>query len=205
MVTNNPQAINNPTAVMVVRLMFMLMGAIPLLLGLGIFAGAGYFGNRHYTILKKWPTVDAEVVRSELAHRRDKDANGRTSTTVYQAHVDFRYTVGGKQYTTPSSSYYSTSNRAEMQQEVDTYAPGTHHPIRYNPAKPNDISFDASFTIGFFGVELLSAGGGLVCTAIGAALFYIGWAMGRAKIHCPSCGAMVRETKQSCPTCGAAL
>ena len=124
---------------------------------------------------------------------------------MYQAKIDFRYTVGGKQYTTPSSSSLSTSNYAEMKQEVDTYAPGTRHPIRYNPANPNDISYEAGFTFGFFLGPLILGVVGLGFTATGAVLFFIGWAIVKAKVPCPSCGAMVRRTEPSCPNCGTAL
>jgi hypothetical protein len=198
-------ATNNPQALRVVSVILKLFGVIPLLIGLGFLAGAWFIASHQYTILKKWPTVDAEVARSELRHHQETIGKNNTRSTVYQAQIEFRYAVGGKQYTTPAGSNYSTSNYAEMAQKVDTYAPGTHHPIRYNPANPNDICFDAGFTFGFFLVPLIFGGVGLVFTLIGAAVFFAGWAIGKAKVRCPSCGAMVRRTEPSCPLCGAAL
>jgi hypothetical protein len=198
-------AANNPQALRVVSVILKLFGVIPLLIGLGFLAGAWFTASRQYTILKKWPTVDAEVARSELSHRQETFGKNNTPTTVYQAQIDFRYAVGGKQYTTPAGSDYSTSNYAEMAHKVDTYAPGTHHPIHYNPANPNDIRFDASFTFGFFLAPLIFGGVGLMFTALGAGLFCVGWVIERAQVRCPSCGAMVRRTEPSCPNCGAAL
>jgi hypothetical protein len=198
-------ATNNPQALKIVSLILKLIGALPLLIGLGLLAGACFFLNRQYTILEKWPSVDAEVARSELTHHQSTSANDASSTTVYEAHIDFRYIVGGKQYTSPTGSDYSTSSYAEMKGKVDTYAPGTHHAIRYNPANPNDIRYDAGFTFGFFLAPLILGVVGLMFTAAGVALFFAGWAIGRAKVLCPSCGAMVRWREQGCPNCGAAL
>lgn len=196
---------NNPQGLRILSLILKLFGVLPLLIGLGLLAGGWFTGSHQYTILKKWPTVDAEVARSELASHQRKFANDASPTTVYQAKIDFRYTVGGKQYTTPAGSDYSSSSYAEMKQKVDTYAPGTHHAIRYNPTNPNDIRFDAAFTIGFFMGPLILAGTGLGFAATGAALFFIGWVIGKVKLRCPSCGAMVRRTEPSCPGCGTAL
>jgi hypothetical protein len=198
-------AANNPQALKIVSLILKLIGSIPLLIGLGLIVGACFFGNHQYTILKTWPTVDAEVAGSALATRQEKSANSASSTTMYQAHIDFRYEVGGKVYTSPAGSDYSTSDYAEMKQKVDTYAPGTHHPIRYNPANPNDIRYDAGYTFGFFLGPLILLGVGLGFTGAGASLFLLGWVLGRVKIRCPACGAMVRRTESSCPNCGAGL
>jgi hypothetical protein len=198
-------ATNNPQALKIVSLILKLFAALPLLMGLGLLIGAWFTGNRQYTILKKWPTVDAEVARSELTHHQHKFAHDASSTTVYQAQIDFRYTVGGKEYTSPTGSDYSTSDYAEMRGKVDTYAPGTHHTIRYNPANPNEIRYDAGFTFGFFLAPLIFLGTGLISAGGGAVLFFAGWAVGRAKVRCPSCGAMVRRNEASCPQCGAAL
>lgn len=124
---------------------------------------------------------------------------------VYEANVEFRYTVGGKSYTAQAGSDYSTSDYAEMKQKVKTYAPGTHHPIRYNPGNPSDISYDAGFTIGFFLVPLIVSGAGLIAVSTGVVLFLIGWGMGEATVRCTSCGQVVMRSEKVCPKCGAAF
>ncbi len=197
-------AANNPQTVKILSLILKLLGAIPLLLGLGLLVGAGFYFSHQYNILKKWPTVDAEVVRSELASHRSQSANGG-STRVYQALIDFRYTVDGKTYAASAGSDYSTSSRSEMQQKVDIYAPGTHHPIRYNPANPYDIRYDAGLTFGFFLGPFILAVSGLMASACGVVFFLFGWAVGRAKVRCASCGQPAGLTEPLCPKCGAAL
>jgi hypothetical protein len=197
-------AANNPQALKIISLLIKLFGVLPLLLGLGLLTGAYFLGSHRYTIVKKWPTVDAEVTHSEVTHHQETIGTHNRLTTVYQAQIDFRYTLGGKSYTSPTGSDYSTSNFAEMKLKVDTYAPGTHHPIRYNPENPNDISYDAGFTFGFFLAPLVLGIVGLGFTLVGAAVFYGGMALGRAKVRCPSCGEMFRYTEPVCPNCGAA-
>jgi len=198
-------ATSNPGAPKIISVIIKLFAAIPLLLGLGLLAGAGFTGSRQYTILKKWPTVDAEVARSELTHRLETFGKDKRPRTVYQAQMEFRYVVGGKQYIAPAGSTYSTTDYAEMKQKVDTYAPGTHHPVRYNPANPNDIRFDAGYTFDFFLTPLVFGGTSLGFVVIGAALFFVGSAIGKVKVRCPSCGRLFRLTEQSCPNCGVVL
>jgi len=113
-------AADNPQALKIVSVILKFLGTIPLLIGLGLLIGAVFSGNRQYTILTKWPTDDAEVARSELAHHRETFANGHPAT-VYQALIDFRYNVDGKEDTGSRSSDYCTSDYAEMKGKVDAY------------------------------------------------------------------------------------
>lgn len=198
-------ATNNPQAPKIVSVLLRVFGMLPLLGGLGLLAGGFFFGVHQYNIVKKWPTVDGEVARSELAKSQERIGSDAHLTTVYRALIDFRYTVGGKEYTTSVGSNYSSSSYAEMKRKVDAFAPGTHHPIRYNPAKPNDIRDDAGFTFGFFLGPLIFLGAGLMSASAGALLFLMGWAIGRAKVRCPSCGALAQGTGQHCTNCGAML
>ena len=198
-------AASNPQALRVVSVVLKVFGAVPLLIGLGLLTGAGFTGVHRYNVLTKWPTVDAVVARSELASHQTTFANDTSPTTVYEAHIDFQYSVGGKDYTSPTGANYATSSYATMKQKVDTYAPGTHHPIRYNPSNPNDIRYDAGYTFGFFLTPLILGGVGLMFTAIGAGLFLLGRIIGNPKVRCPSCGQMVGRAEASCPNCGAGL
>jgi len=198
-------AASNPQALRILSVFLKVFGAIPLLIGLGLLTGAGFMGSHKYAVINKWPTVDAEVTKSELASHQTTFANDRTPTTVYEAHIDFRYTVGGKEYTSPTGADYSTSSYASMKQKVDSYPPGTHHLIRYNPANPNDISYDAGYTFGFFAAPLIMGFVGLGFTVVGAALFFGARAIGRAKVACSRCGQMVGRAEATCPNCGAGL
>ena len=66
---------------------------------------AGWSANRQYTIMKSWPTVEAEVIRSEVARTEDSDGN-----VLYRPSIAFGYKVNGKEYQSFGGSHVSTSN-----------------------------------------------------------------------------------------------
>jgi len=175
-----------------------LIGAIFFVVGLGLLGGAGWAGNRQYTILKTWPSVEAQVVNSEVIQYRDSDGD-----TMFKAAIDFRYTVDGKEYMVPSSSSYSSSSRSQMRKKVDAYAPGTRHPIRYNPADPGDMRFDVGYNFGFFFLPVLLGGMGIVFAGIGGGVLYTLRSI--LSLQCPSCGQPVEKGQKFCANCAAAL
>ena len=69
---------------------------------------------------------------------------------MYQAEIEFRYTIDGKPFETPSRSDYSTSDYEAMKRIAAAYSPGTRHMVRYNPTNPNDIRMNAGYNFGFF-------------------------------------------------------
>lgn len=167
-------------------------------IGLILLALAGWTGNRQYTILKTWPSVEAEVTRSEVTRGHDSDGN-----TMYGTEIEFRYMVSGREFDTPSSSSYRSSSYKEMKGKADKYAPGTRHSILYNPSDPGDIRFDAGYNFGFFFLPVILGGIGLVFTAFGVGFL---WASRSEKpLRCPSCGQPVSAGQNFCPGCAAAL
>ena len=175
-----------------------LVGTIFILIGIGLLVGAGWSGHRQYTILKSWPTGEAEVEKSEVIRYRDSEGD-----TMYRAAIDFRYTVNGKEYSTPASSSYSSSSFNEMKRKVDTYAPGTRHPVRYNPTDPSDMRFDVGYNFGFFFLPVLLGIMGLVFTGVSVGVLY---AFRSAQTRrCRSCGQAVEEGQNFCPNCSAPI
>lgn len=184
---------------------FKLVGGIFFVVGLGLLIPGWFTGNRQYTILKKWPSVDAEVTQSRVAHYQSTSSRSSSSSTMYQAEIEFRYSVGGKPYVTPATTNYSTSSYTEMKHKVDAYAPGTHHLIRYNPVDPNDIRFDVGYTFGFFLLPVIFGGMGLIFGGLGAGLLYAGLRATQPKLQCPSCGQPVERGQHFCPNCSVPL
>jgi hypothetical protein len=178
--------------------LFMLVGAIFAIVGVILLSVAGWSGNRQYTILKTWPTVEAEVTKSEVVSYRDSEG-----TTMYRAAIDFRYSVNGKDYTVPSSSNYSSSSYNSVKKDVDTYAPGTRHPIRYNPTDPHDMRFDVGYNFGFFFLPVLFGGIGIVFAGMGGLLLYL--SRSEREVLCPSCGQPVGAGQNFCPNCATPL
>ena len=175
-----------------------LVGGIFVVVGLALLGAASWAGNRQYTILKSWPTIEAQVTRSRVTSGRDSDG-----TAMYNTEIEFRYTVKGKEYITPAASPYSSSSTREMKRKVDKYAPSTFHSIRYNPADPNDIRFDVGYNFGFFFLPVLFGGMGVVFTVV--SLVLLAASRTAASQTCPSCGRPAERGQQICSKCGAAL
>ena len=130
--------------------------------GLTLLALAGWFGSRQYTILKSWRCAEATVTRSQVHRFFSKQGN-----PLYQASVEFQYTVDGRTFKATSDPGDFTPDYDAMKRMADAYAPGTRHPIRYNPADPNDIRMNAGYNLNFFGVPALLGGVGLWFAGLG--------------------------------------
>ncbi|MFB3920249.1 MAG: DUF3592 domain-containing protein [Terriglobia bacterium] len=174
------------------------IGGLFLLIGLVLLAFAGWSGYRQHTIIKSWPEVQAEVVKSELVDSRDDDGK-----TMYSTAIEFRYTAGGKEFSTPTKSNYSTSSYEEMKTEVDAYAPGTRHAIRINPSNPRDIQYNAGYTPGFFLLSIVLGAMGVVFSGLSIVLLLA--FRPQRSISCPSCGNAVEPGQNFCPNCAAPL
>lgn len=174
----------------------MFIGGFFLLIGLAMLTIAGWSGYRQHTIIKSWPEVQAEVVKSELIDSRDDDGK-----TMYSTAMEFRYTVDGKEYTTPAKSGYSTSSYEEMKIQVDTYAPGTRHAIRVNPANPRDIRYEVGYTVGFFLLSVILGAMGVVFSGLSIVLLLV--FRPERSISCPACGQSVESGQNFCPNCAA--
>ena len=153
-----------------------------LLVGLSMLGGAGWVLAQTLVILKTWPEIQAEVTRSKMfshvvtTNKQEKDPidssrtrTVSTSTTMYGAQLEFRYTVQGREYNTPTSAGYEISDAGSMSELVAGYAVGTRHPIRYNPSNPGDIRIEVT---GMSFAPLLIAGAlGMISTGVGVWLW----------------------------------
>jgi Protein of unknown function (DUF3592) len=144
-----------------------LVGGIVTALGLLLLGAAWWAGNSRYTILKSWPTVEAAVTKSEVS--RSSGLYG-SSKTVYHTKIEFMFEAGGKQFTASSSD--DSESRGGAQMTANNYAPGTRHAIRYNPANPNDIRFNAGYSVEFFLTPILFAVFGLSLVWFGLKLLW---------------------------------
>ena len=179
-----------------------LVGAFLTCVGLPAVVIGLWMGHVQSTVIKTWPIVDAEVIKSQVNATRGTTRNG-FPVTRYEAEIVFRYTVGGKEYTSRATPGYMTSRYSIMKRIVDTYAPGTHHPIRYNPEYPNIVIFNAGYNFAFFLLPVMFGGGGLLFTVIGvitlkgAPAAQVG--PGRP---CQACGQALQPGQKFCSNCG---
>ena len=179
------------------------VGSIFAVCGLILLAVGGEAGRRQYKILKSWPAVEAEVAKSRvthyIVHRIDRRGREIGTTTMYQAKIEFQYTVGGKSFVSPSTSSSGTTDYGAMKRVADDYAPGTRHTIRYDPAYPNDIRFDAGYNVGFFLVPIVTGGIGIVLFGMGVGLLVL--SRSEQSLRCPSCGQRLAGGQNFCPNC----
>jgi hypothetical protein len=167
--------------------------------GVILLGVAGWSGNRQYTIMTRWPTVEAEVVKSEVTHHQSQSSNEARTSDMYTTEVVFRYTLNGEEYVTPSTTGYSSSSYPEMKRKADAFPPGSHHVLRYNPSDPNDVRFNAGYNLGFFFLPLIMVTMGVVFTGIGVLFIY--FSMKERPLRCPSCGQLVMKGQNYCPNC----
>ena len=127
-------------------------------------AVAAFATYRQHVIASSWPTVEAQVLHRQIGRQR----NMRSGRFAYSATIAFRFQVMGTPYEAACSSTRAYSDITVLWGKVQSFNEGTHHQIRYNPADPHDIRFDAAYSIDFFIgpvafcclVPLLSALGG---------------------------------------------
>jgi len=177
-------------ATRVVALVFASVGVV-------LLAIAGYTGNRQYTILKTWPTAQAEVIKSAVVQ-----GHSDRGTPMYGLDLEFSYTVNGKKFLSPTSTPYRTSSYGSMRKKAEAYAVGTRHPIRYDPNDPGEMRFDVGYNFGFFFVPVLLGGMGLVFAGIG---FFLLRSRAAMPLLCRSCGQPVVRHHNFCPNCAAPL
>jgi len=179
-----------------------LVGGILATVGIVLLAIGWKVGDRQYTILKSWPSVEAEVTKSQVTQHISHSQNGG-DTTMYEARIEFQYSLEDRQFTASSTPGYSTSSYSQMKHMADTYAPGTRHAIRYNPENPNDIRFNAGYSFGFFMGPIILGGMGVLFTGLGIGLLVVGGSSQR--LACPACGKAVERGQSFCPNCAAPL
>jgi hypothetical protein len=100
--------------------------------GGGIYFFMGDSFKQAYASMS-WPTVQGQVVSSELREHRDSDGD-----IMYNADVRYAYRVDNQNYENTMITMMdgSTSVRASVQNTVYKYKAGTTVTIYYDPANP---------------------------------------------------------------------
>lgn len=205
-------------------------GVMGLMLGISLMAVGLWVGRQLHIVWSVWPSTDGEVVRGAVEETLEIPYS-RTGMPFhrYTPKVEFRYFVGSTAYTTEAISVHSMGTFQEALANVNRlYAPGTHHPIRYNPREPRDIRFGV-IEFAPLGLALLFLFLGAVVLALGLNWFVLGFsrraepapaeitakvlsfaehvreAPSVATVICPGCGRSVKATEDNCPNCLKAL
>ena len=204
-------------------------GVLGLAVGLMLMAAGIWAGRQLHIVWNIWPSTDGMVVRGSVQESLEVPyAKGGMPVHRYSPVVGFRYVVNGSSYTTEATSVYSADTYEKAAAQLARrYAPGSHHPIRYNPRNPGEILFGV-IELGPLAFSFLLLIGGALLVAMG-----LNWlAMGiwkpiavapaeergipaavlpfpdraqpepsAATLHCPACGRPVDATEDTCPNC----
>jgi hypothetical protein len=204
-------------------------GAMGLLVGLSLMVAGIWAGRQLHIVWNPWPSTDGVVVRGTVQETLEAPyAKGAMLVHRYTPKIEFRYTVSGRDYTTEAPSVYTADTYEKAAANlVRMYAPGTHHPIRYNPRDPRDIRFGI-IQFGPLAFSFLLLIGGVVLSGVGLNSLVMGYSQrlghapakeqgipatvlpftdrarqetSAARLLCPSCGRPVKLTEDTCPNC----
>lgn len=204
-------------------------GVMELLVGLSLMLAGIWAGRQLHIVWNIWPSTDGVVVRGAVQEVLEVPyAKGGMPIHRYTPTIEFRYTVNGREFTTEAPSVYAADTYEKAAANlVRMYAPGTHHPLRYNPRDPRDIRFGI-IEFGSLAFSFLLLIGGVALSAVGLKSLVMGYWQrvelapakeqgipakvlpfadrarqepSAATLRCPACGRQVKVTEDTCPNC----
>jgi hypothetical protein len=208
-------------------------GIMGLFLGLALMGSGIWSGRQLHIIWNIWPSTDGVVVKGGVREIVQVPyARGGVPAHRYTPNIEFRFAVNGKSYSTEAPSVYVADTFEKAAAKLARlYAPGTHHPIRYDPSDPRDIQF-GTIEAGPLVFALLLLVAGVVLSALGLSSLLEGYRQhtesapslqregaatvlpfpggarsvpSEATLLCPGCGRRVKATEDNCPNCLRAL
>lgn len=204
-------------------------GVAGLLVGLSLILAGIWTGRQLHIVWNTWPSTDGVVMRGIVQEVLQVPyAKGGMPLHRYTPKIEFRYAVGGRAYVTEAHSVYTADTYAQAAANLTgMYAPGTHHPIRYNPRHPGEIEFGV-IDFGSLAFSFLLLIGGVVLATVGLKTLVAGSTedvrLAPVKeqgvpasvlpfaertrqeppadtIRCPACGRLVMANEDTCPNC----
>ena len=133
------------------------------LVSLGL-AGALFW--KQYTVLRTWPEIDAQVMRSDVVQVH------LGTQALYDTQLTFVYTLRGEPRVSTVSGMHPTTDVEPQQSKLAKYPVGSHHVLQFNPANPAQVRLGIETKLNSFAVPLWIAAAGLFFGAIAAVLFF---------------------------------
>jgi hypothetical protein len=102
------------------------------------FIGLGVQTTRLARESHGWPSVDGEIVKSDIVEETSSARTGR-GTVTYRPTIRYRYRVGDADYTGERVALgeYATEDRAAAEGVVRQYPTGRRLPVHYRPRAPD--------------------------------------------------------------------
>jgi hypothetical protein len=120
------------------------------------------------SVLRSWPTADAQVLRSDVVVDRISK-----NEQLYSAKLGLLYTVDGKPITAELTSFQD-QNYKKTRARADEFVVGSHHEIRYSPNDPQQARIGAGWNARFFALPLIVSGVGALFGVLAAGLIILG-------------------------------
>lgn len=116
-----------------------------------------------------WPSTEGKVVVSEVVGTYGNTT--RRTGSAWKAHVEYRYEVDGKQYTSSRISFsdYGSSIKSSHEERAGRYPAGKEVRVFYDPKDPRK----AVLEIGAPVVDYLTIAFGAVFVGIGGLMFFL--------------------------------
>jgi Protein of unknown function (DUF3592) len=156
------------------RGMLRLVGVAFLIFCFGFLLLSAPFWYQQWNVLHTWPTVDAEVLRSEVISM----TVGRK--TMYDVLLQFRFRSGDRIFDTLYKSNRFSGSRERKQHEADRFPVGSHIRILHQPGNPAKVRLDPGYNLRFFAIPALLTALGIICALAGSA-FFVAAGLGKAE------------------------
>jgi Protein of unknown function (DUF3592) len=178
--------------------LWRLSGVVLTILAIAGIGFSFWYARDQYRVLITWPAVEAEVEGSRVV--AGQDAAG---SRMYRAQGDFRYRVEGAPRFATARSRAQWRDPSQAQRIVDVISPGSVRPVRYNPANPSEIVFDADFSMEYLGAAFALLFAGTTLIVPGLMALYLGFRPPERR--CPVCSHALSRTNRFCPVCETAV
>lgn len=107
------------------------------MLGIVLLASGAYALWNRYSIVEKWPLVDATVISGTLYSRTPQGT--LPSAKMWGAHFLVRFQMGEARFDSLTDVGYLSTSQAEMEHWLHVYAPGSRIKVHYNPNEPGRV------------------------------------------------------------------
>jgi len=199
-----------------------------IVVGVSLLVAGIVLARQLHIVWNIWPSADGVVVRGTVEEILEAPyAKGGMPVHRYAPRIEFDYAAGGRNYQAEAASVYLADTYEDAAATLGRlYAPGTHHPIRYNPRDPRDIEF-GTIEFSSLAFAFLVLVGGVALAAVGLSIAARGYAKpvevareeqgmpapvlpfavptkqdtALSMRRCPACGRPVKITEDTCPNC----
>ena len=138
------------------------MGRILWILGAVVLGVAVFSARQQIAVLSSWSKTEATVKSCEIVRYF-----AAKSKPVYRVRLTVEYQLEGVPHFVISSSSMGSSDVASVNRKAARFPNGSHRTIYYDPNNPNEMRFDAGYTVDYLAIPLIIGVAGIVFVVAG--------------------------------------